>query len=345
MQITKSWVKNNRKTLITLIVFLGLFIFSVIIDLQKSHKNDTPKMVSYPDVTATYKNNDHEVYLNARATSTKKLIKKPVPKNKLIIPVLMYHHVANLNKEVLKTDPGRYNLTVGVDSFEQQLKKIKNEGYETITSQDLDKYINQKVALPKKPIMLTFDDGYLDNYVNAFYLLKKYQMKGEFAIISGVIGAPVYMRWEQLEQMRDAGMEIASHTVNHCYLAQSKKDEQTGKYVFIDSVINDKPNQLCPGFTKAISLNTGQIYGELVKSKNDLEKKLGIKILSLYYPYGHYNQQVINIAKKVGYEFGWTTKTQVDYGMNIEEPFELKRTRATAGQEFDAKAFLREISN
>lgn len=89
------------------------------------------------------------------------------------IPVVMYHSVGVVNPK------WHWNyLTCPVDKFESQLKWLKKAGYYTVNFQEIFDYINNGKPLPKKSIFLTFDDGYLDNYVFAYPLLKKYGMKG-----------------------------------------------------------------------------------------------------------------------------------------------------------------------
>ena len=92
------------------------------------------------------------------------------------LPILMYHSM--LPASVLR---GTYIVSPAL--FEQDLQYLKKEGYTTVVMQDLINYVNGRGSLPTKPIMLTFDDGYYNNYQYAFPLLKKYNMKMVFSPI------------------------------------------------------------------------------------------------------------------------------------------------------------------
>lgn len=84
------------------------------------------------------------------------------------LPIIMYH-------SMLRNGSGEY--TISPETFEEDLRYLKDNGYTTIYMQDLLDYINKQVPLPEKPIMLTFDDGYYNNYLYAYPLAKKYESK------------------------------------------------------------------------------------------------------------------------------------------------------------------------
>ena len=86
------------------------------------------------------------------------------------LPILMYH-------SILKTNKSKGKFIVSPDTFEEDLKYIKDKGYTTVVMKDLIDYVYENKELPEKPIMLTFDDGYYNNYLYAFPLLKKYDCK------------------------------------------------------------------------------------------------------------------------------------------------------------------------
>jgi hypothetical protein len=97
----------------------------------------------------------------------------------LNIPILMYHHISTTDG-IPATDATAIGLRVGPKVFEKQMEKLKAKGYNTISSQQIVDYQYKSVPLPKNPILLTFDDGYKDNFINAFPVLKKLGLKGEF---------------------------------------------------------------------------------------------------------------------------------------------------------------------
>lgn len=148
----------------------------------------------------------------ARAViSTVDAAQKPID-----LPVLMYH---SINSKESKA--GEYVITPA--ALREDLKWLTKNGYHTVVVQDLIDYVEQGVPLPEKPVMLTFDDGYYNNYLNAFPLLQEYRMK---AVISIIVGETdkyseldenrenySHLTWEQIGEMMDSGLvEFQSHS-------------------------------------------------------------------------------------------------------------------------------------
>ena len=125
------------------------------------------------------------------------------------IPVLEYHEVAE------SVDDDAYVYNVPPEEFRQQLDYLQQQGYTTISMLDFMKAKRGKMELPAKPIILTFDDGYEDNYTDLLPILEEYGMKATIYVITNEIGQPGYLNWEQLRAMQDRGIEIGSHTANH----------------------------------------------------------------------------------------------------------------------------------
>ncbi len=131
------------------------------------------------------------------------------------VPILMYHHVSDAPPLAYS----QIDLTVTRGNFAAQLAYLAGHGYHTITLVDLFNTLYYGRPLPPRPVILTFDDGYADNYTDAFPLLRRYHMVGEFNIVTGLVGTTLgvntYVTWPRVEAMADAGMEIESHTVSH----------------------------------------------------------------------------------------------------------------------------------
>ncbi len=143
------------------------------------------------------------------------LVFSPTPAG---IPVLEYHEVAD------SVDDDAYVYNVPPEEFRQQLDYLKSQGYTTISMLDYMKAKKGKMELPAKPIILTFDDGYEDNYTTLLPILEEYGMKATVYVITNQIGQPDYLNWDQLRDMQNRGIEIGSHTANHDPLTQM--DEQ-----------------------------------------------------------------------------------------------------------------------
>ena len=126
------------------------------------------------------------------------------------IPVLTYHHIGS----------GNGWLYVGEADFEQQLVYLRERGYKTISVAELAEGLSGRTKLPDRPIVLTFDDGYDDNYQAALPVLLRQGMRASFFVVTGKMGQPGYLSWPQAAKMRDQGMEIGSHTVHHYTLTE-----------------------------------------------------------------------------------------------------------------------------
>ena len=192
------------------------------------------------------------------------------------ILVLNYHQIDNKNNP----------LAVSIRDFDTQMKFLVDSGCITITPDELYAGINGELDLPPKPVLITFDDGYIDNYTNAFPILKKYGLHATIFIIPAFTSVyPGYMTWEQLKEMEANGITIESHTLTHPKLEELPDDE---------------------------------IRVELLNSKNVLEENLGHPIEFLAYPTGTYNLHIAGIAQDLGYKGAFTIKYGVvDGGSNF----------------------------
>lgn len=219
--------------------------------------------------------------------------------NEPILPIIMYHEVKTYKtgKDVIMPW-----------EFESDLKFLKENGYTTITMSDLIGYVYHDASLPEKPIILSFDDGYLNNYVYVLPLLKKYDMKIVFSIIgkstddfSDINDDNLdysHVTWDQLNEMIGSGyVEVQNHTYNlHKYCrgrigCGQAANESPAEYEKL--LIED-----IGGFQEQISEITGQTpttftypYGKCSDSMNVVLKKLGFKA-SLSCDYG------VNIISK-----------------------------------------------
>lgn len=140
-------------------------------------------------------------------------LRSPVDKTAIpqgtAVPVLMYHAVA--------AEPwGIEELFVTPENMRAQLQYLKDNGYDPIFFSDLSHLSDYD-----KPILLTFDDGYDDNYTQLFPLLREFGVKATIFVITGELGNPCYMTAQQIREMADSGLvEIQSHTVSHQNLSE-----------------------------------------------------------------------------------------------------------------------------
>ena len=135
-------------------------------------------------------------------------------------PILEYHMVTENPR------PGAKPYVVPPEDFAAQLDELREEGYTTITPQDYARARKGKQQLPEKPVILTFDDGYEDNYRVVLPMLEERGMKAVFYVVTNDIGKPNYMTWENLFDLERRGMEIGSHTANHLPLTTLSREKQ-----------------------------------------------------------------------------------------------------------------------
>ncbi len=183
----------------------------------------------------------------------------------------MYHSVG---------DNGLF-FTTGFNDFKRQLSYLNEKKINVISLFQLFEYLENKKEIPKKTIVLTFDDGYEDNYTNVFPILKKYNFPAAIFLTVGIVGAEKdkhglkMLDWEQIKKMNDSGLiDFEPHTVSHQKLSK------------IDLVDAEK---------------------EILESKKIIEEKLNKKCAFFAYPFGNYNEKIIGIAKN-NFKLGLTVK-------------------------------------
>lgn len=133
------------------------------------------------------------------------------------VPVLMYHSV----KEKPKNE---YEMNTA--TFERQIKYLAANGY---TSLSIDQYysmINGEMMVPKKPVLITFDDGASDNYTKAFPILKKYKLKATYFVVANWLDTKGYLTSYQVNKLAKNNIDIECHGLNHERLSQFSSDEQ-----------------------------------------------------------------------------------------------------------------------
>lgn len=225
------------------------------------------------------------------------------------VPILMYHYVSELPPDA---DATRIDLTVRPDMFRTHMQDLKDDGYTTITLYQLDDALLNGTPLPAKPIILTFDDGYIDHYVNVFPILKEYGFIGTFFIITGMPDnhVPGYVTWEQIREMSDAGMDMESHTKTH-------QDLRNRDYDFL-------------------------VY-ELLGSAQSLQAYTGREPHMFAYPVGHYDDMTLNVLHQLGM---WRAVTTESGSLETtDNRLELPRLRVSGDTGVSGLEYLLRIVN
>jgi|GEM_PF-1645379 len=182
------------------------------------------------------------------------------PPGEVTVPILMYHHVG-------QADPSsRYNVTA--EAFTAQMQSLRDWGFTTISLSLLVESLQTGAHLPPRPVVISFDDGYLDVYEKAWPVMQAVGFTGVVYIITGQMEIKGYLHADHLKELVSAGWEIGSHTDSHSNLR--------------DSGVN--------------------LAAEIDGSKDILESLLGVPVRSFSFPYGLTSPYVTGLVKSAGYQ-------------------------------------------
>ena len=231
------------------------------------------------------------------------------------VPILRYHKV--------NPDPktGGLGLRVLPADFDWEMRYLKQNGYHSVNLGALVDHFQKGTKLPDKPIVITFDDGYQDNYRYAYPILKKYGFTATIFVVANTVGGinefdykahiqpkNKMLTWNQIKEMNDNGITIGAHTLDHVHLAK---------------------------------ISQAEAKRQIFKSKIILGNELGQDILYFSYPYGEYNQADAKMVKESGYLAA--TTTQLGFVQPAMNPYLLKRICITG--HFDHQRFIEELQN
>jgi peptidoglycan/xylan/chitin deacetylase (PgdA/CDA1 family) len=224
------------------------------------------------------------------------------------VPVLMYHHVS----------PAQDMITTSPENFERQIAGLAKHGYHALSTEEFAGFLAGK-PVAAKSVLITFDDGYLNNWVYAHPILKKYNMRATMFIVTGLIGEggprpvagetqvlpemishkrgkamiaaghpdPVMVRWSEVHAMQAAGtFEFHSHTDTH-----TRWD--------------------LTGVTREACL--AKIQQELLRSRETLQQQFGVVSEHFCWPQGYFEEDYIELAQNAGFRYLYTT---IAYGQN-----------------------------
>lgn len=136
------------------------------------------------------------------------------------IPILLYHQIS-----IEKSQRDNYYMCTTAKKFEEQILGLKQLGYTFITYEELIKYNNNELALPEYVVLISFDDGYLDNYENAFPIIKKYNIPISIFVIDNGVGENGYFSWAQAREMEASGLvHIYTHGKVHIPYGDESSD-------------------------------------------------------------------------------------------------------------------------
>ena len=205
----------------------------------------------------------------------------------LFLPLLLFCHsggaapVSTENgTEILvlnyhKIDRANHPLAVPPEEFEAQILHLKNNNYHSISPDELYDYLAFQKPLPYRPVLITFDDGYEDNYLAAYPILKKHGFRATIFVIPSLMGKKNYLTWQQAREMSKNGISIQSHTVSHKPLSDLSREEAEK---------------------------------ELAESRRIIQENVGQPVSYIAYPEGSYNRLIEQLAEKAGYKAGFSIR-------------------------------------
>jgi peptidoglycan/xylan/chitin deacetylase (PgdA/CDA1 family) len=235
---------------------------------------DTSGRSETPSPARAHEPDDVASARNREAPGCRLRLPSPLPRRTRVVPILMYHRI---NTVTASTPAITRRLTVHPAVFRRQMVWLKRHGYNTITQRQLFDALMCGRRLGRKPILITFDDGYRDAYRNASPVLQRLGMRATAYVITGRIssGDRSFLGWHQVRALERRGVEIGSHTVSHRAL--------TG-------------------------LSDSQAFTELAKSRRTLQRRLGHRVPWLAYPIGAYDSRIERLARRAGYVLAVTTE-------------------------------------
>jgi peptidoglycan/xylan/chitin deacetylase (PgdA/CDA1 family) len=292
----------NKKFVKTLI--WGIVVLIILIIGYSAYQNVFIEKSSNKDEISYDSNKKDESKKSMKSTQVKAIKNRNftgnVIDNKNSVPVLMYHSI----------DYEKGNeLRIPKDKFREQMQYLKDNGYTTITVSELYDFLKNNNPVPKKSVVITFDDGYEDNYINAYPVLKEFGFKATIFVVTSTVDKDSNcLTSSELKEMSKNGIDIESHTVNHDKLSQLSYEMQ---------------------------LNT------LKESKIFLENVLGKKIYYIAYPYGDWNDNTVKAVESCGYKLAFTTES----GWANKDQGIYKLHRVYISNNHDMKEFQRRLTD
>jgi len=219
------------------------------------------------------------------------------------IPVVTYHHVSPVGKV----------LTVPPELFEDHLRVLRRNGWKTLSGAEFLDFLHYE-EIPEKCVVLTFDDGFADNYLYSYPLLRKYAMKALLFVATSFIGEGEVRRdrfapLPHHEAWKAAFTERRSEVM--CTWKELMEMEESGSF----DIQSHGHSHKTPSHIKERKYQ--ELYEDLLISKKTLEAKLSKKVFHLAWPKGIYSDKSIEIAKEVGFKALYTIERGANTHKNI----------------------------
>ncbi len=213
------------------------------------------------------------------------------------VPIIMYHSVCENSK--VKSD-----YRVSPSMFEKDMKYLYDNGYTTVFVGDLVGYVYEGIPLPEKPVIVTLDDGYLNNLTNVLPILEKYDMRATVSVVGAFVENAVkekdpnpmyaYLTWEDIKTLEESGrVEIGNHTNSMHEIGERRGCMKT---VSESDEIYDKA-----------------LSDDLTKLQNSLTENAELTPIVFTYPFGFVSVESLPIIKKLGFLAALTCYERINY--------------------------------
>ncbi len=221
---------------------------------------------------------------------------------------LIYHDILTGDAAAERTAVENRPYRIPRGTFEAHVGLLRERGFESVTSAQVLCAIRREGRLPRRSVLITFDDGHVSNYTGALPVLLAHGFRALFFVTTDWVGTPGMMTWAQIGEMAERGMEIGSHTATHPIPTLLRREE---------------------------------LADELARSRSALESRLGRPIVSLSSPTGFHDPRMRRLAAEAGYRVLYVGAT-TPFGRALagQDPYWVNRIDVKAGLPLDAFARL-----
>lgn len=183
--------------------------------------------------------------------------------------LLQYHHVSNHSPA---------STSLSLEAFTEHMLYLHDNDFSILPLEDVINRLQAGLPLPNKSAVITFDDAYRSVYTNAFPLLREYNWPFTIFVSPGLItnNSSLYLNWEQINEMADAGATIANHTVTHLHLLEVLSEESEDQWL-------------------------QRIEAEIIQAETEIKEQTQQNHKILAYPYGEYNPAIQNLLRHLGF--------------------------------------------
>ncbi len=248
---------SKTRTVVSIIACVALFALIAFVVTTRLRTSEASAIPSNSDLTAL---------AELSTTSTQGIPIDATSTKMISLPIVVYHIV----RPSYPSDDAKVRaLAQTPEIFDAEMQYLTTAGYHVVTFADLEDYYDHGKSLPQNPIILSFDDGWGDQFAYAFPILQKYHYTATFFVFTNAIGRPGFLTWDNLQTLIAAGMTIGSHSESHPFLTRITEQ--------------------------------AKLWNEISGSKTILENRLGVTVNEFAYPFGQYNPAIVALVQKAGY--------------------------------------------